>query len=174
MMVKRCLDLKDAIILLINTDPLFGDIKILPEEWLKFEEICNFLELLYELTLIMSSEKTPTIGFVIPLLDQLSNHFETYLSSSEFEFVRDCCRKALEKTNKYYKKTHLLHLIACVLDPRLGLDYFEEKGINKHDIKNAMNSVYVKYSEGSSLQKNNVSLGNYKEISLFCKGEQRF
>jgi hypothetical protein len=59
MMVKRCLDLKDAINLLINTDPLFVDIKISPEEWLKFEEICNFLEPLYELTLIMSSEKTP-------------------------------------------------------------------------------------------------------------------
>ncbi len=62
------------------------------------------------------------------------NDMEEWSSNTRYsEESRACSNAGFEKLNKYYSRTQGAHLVATILDPRLKLEYFYEKGFANVD-----------------------------------------
>jgi len=89
-------------------------------EWEKARELCDKLDVFYELTLLFSGTKFPTANIYFPKV------FDIRLTLDEMLFypnvtIKSMVSKMLDKWKKYWDKIHGIMEVACVLDPRYKL-----------------------------------------------------
>jgi hypothetical protein len=99
-------------------------------EWNKVEGLINFLEPFYDATLLLSKSHYPSIYYVIPIIDVISDRttIESSQESSD-ESLKKCSLDIHAKLMEYipFLRTDFANF-AVILDSRLKKEYFV-----KHD-----------------------------------------
>ena len=140
--------------------------KTLPSEneWMKAKEICERLEVFYDVTQLFSGTKFPTANVYFPKVCEIKLALVEWLCSSD-SVIKDMASSMLSKFDKYWKVVNGVMAIGIVLDPRYKvdlLDYFfpliygveAENEIEK--IKSFLQNMVIEY-DLKFKEKENVS-----------------
>ena len=121
------------------------------DEWLEIKHLLAFLRHFAEVTMIMSSQKSPTLSGVIVYFNVIMDHLDKYRFG-----IRDCSTTPLpdivmqaaeasyQKIHKYYNKTNLIHCIVTLLDPRCNVQYFQKEEFTQ-EIIDSIKERYVEF-----------------------------
>ena len=80
------------------------------------KEICERLELFYEVTKIFSRTKYPTSNLYFPNICEIKLSMSNWIGSPYVE-IRLMAINMIEEFNKYWAEIHNLLVVATVLDP---------------------------------------------------------
>ena len=157
-MLERALKLKDGLIgFFCSYDSVKKSsderISLEPECWGTFERILDYLAPFKQFTEQICGEKYSTISLVVPMFNMLIDHLQDWMENETTagERLHNSTVAALEKINSYYNVTSDCYTICTVLDPRLGLNYYnvapapDQENENTEVIFAAVNDVYKKY-----------------------------
>ena len=98
------------------------------DEWCELDIIKTFLKKFKEITVIMSSSSYPTLSMVIPLYNALIDHTEDYISDdNNSSVIKNAATNCRTKLLEYYNKTNDACIIVTILDPRLKMEYYDDK-----------------------------------------------
>ncbi|XP_023752092.2 zinc finger BED domain-containing protein RICESLEEPER 3-like [Lactuca sativa] len=100
--------------------------KCLPSEhdWELAKEICDRLQLFYEVTVMFSGTKYPTTNVFFPYICEIRYSLVDWACSSN-EVIKQMATKMLQKFDKYWSVIHGIMGMAAVLDPRYKLKFVE-------------------------------------------------
>nr|XP_048321651.1 zinc finger BED domain-containing protein DAYSLEEPER-like [Ziziphus jujuba var. spinosa] len=100
--------------------------KCLPsdQDWDLAKEVCERLELFYEVTEIFSGTKYPTANLFFPHICEIRMSICDWLTSS-CEEIRLMAAGMISKFEKYWSETHGIMAIATLLDPRYKMKVIE-------------------------------------------------
>ncbi|GJZ47739.1 zinc finger BED domain-containing protein RICESLEEPER 2-like protein [Tanacetum coccineum] len=100
--------------------------KCLPKErdWELAMEVCDRLQVFYEITLTFSGSKYPTANLFFVLVCEIGYCLREWASSS-VEVIKKMASKMLEKFNKYWSVISGVMGMAAVLDPRYKMKFLE-------------------------------------------------
>ena len=154
-MLQRALELKDGLIAYFcSYDSVQSSaderISLKPESWGDFERILMYLVPFKRYTELICGEKYSTLSLVVPLYNKLIDHLRLWMNSKTTpgERLHNSTVAALEKITRYYNVTSDCYTVCTVLDPRLGLKYYnlaQDRGNeNTSVIFDAVNDVYQK------------------------------
>ncbi|KAI3747631.1 hypothetical protein L6452_10167 [Arctium lappa] len=93
-------------------------------DWELAKEICDRLQLFYEVTLLFSGNKYPTANVFFPLICEISFSIREWVKSSIDE-IGLMAHKMMVKFDKYWSVIHGIMGMAAVLDPRYKLKFVE-------------------------------------------------
>lgn len=106
------------------------DLDLSDAEWALVKQAIGFLEPFARTKNYMEAFKYSTLSSVTPLFNKLMDDMEDSSSNAKHsEESRSGSNAAFKKLNKYYMRTQGSYLVATILDPRLKLKYFYDKGI---------------------------------------------
>ena len=88
------------------------------------EEICDRLQLFYEVTLLFSGNKYLTANVFFPLICEISFSLHEWMKSSIDE-ISLMAYKMVSKFDKYWSIIHGIMGMTAVLDPRYKLKFVE-------------------------------------------------
>ena len=88
------------------------------------KEICDRLQVFYEVTLMFSGSKYPTSNILFPSICEIGYSLREWAVSS-IEVIRDMASEMLLKFNKYWSVINGVMGTAAVLDPRYKLKVVE-------------------------------------------------
>jgi Domain of unknown function (DUF4413) len=104
-------------------------------KWQELQHILLFLRPFAEVTQAMSGQTYPTLYGVIVYFNTIWDYVDKYikggfdekwkLSTPVPDIVREAAVEASKVLSKYYNKTHTMHCIVILLDPRLKKEYFK-------------------------------------------------
>ncbi|KAI3513058.1 hypothetical protein L1887_20383 [Cichorium endivia] len=135
--------------------------KCLPSErdWELAKEICDRLQLFYEVTTMFSGSKYPTANVFFPSICEIRYSLVDWACSPN-EVIKVMASKMLQKFDKYWSVIHGIMGMAAVLDPRYKLKFVEllfpvlygqEKSESEFEkLKELVYSLFQEY-ESSSL-----------------------
>jgi hypothetical protein len=95
-------------------------------EWMKAKEICEKLEVFYDVTQLFSGTMYPTANVYFPKVCEMKLALVKWLGSTD-SVIRNMASCMLSKFDKYWKAVNGVMAIGIVLDPRYKvalLDYF--------------------------------------------------
>ncbi|GJR74545.1 zinc finger BED domain-containing protein RICESLEEPER 2-like protein [Tanacetum coccineum] len=100
--------------------------KCLPKErdWELAMEVCDRLQVFYEITLTFSGSKYPTSNLFFASVCEIGYCLREWASSS-VEVIQKMASKMLEKFNKYWSVISGVMGMAAVLDPRYKMKFLE-------------------------------------------------
>ena len=100
--------------------------KCLPKErdWELAMEVCDRLQVFYEITLTFSGSKYPTANVFFASVCEIGYSLREWAGSSA-EVIRKMASKMLEKFNKYWSVISGVMGMAAVLDPRYKMKFLE-------------------------------------------------
>nr|GEV15745.1 hypothetical protein [Tanacetum cinerariifolium] len=100
--------------------------KCLPKEWdwELAKEVCDRLQVFYEITLTFSSSKYPTANVFFALVCEIGYSLREWDGSS-IEVIQKMASKMLEKFNKYWSVISRVIGMATILDPRYKMKFLE-------------------------------------------------
>jgi len=77
-------------------------------------------------TELICGDKYSTLSLVVPLYNKLIDHLRLWMNSKTTpgERLHNSTVAALEKITRYYNVTSDCYTVCTVLDPRLGLKYY--------------------------------------------------
>jgi hypothetical protein len=128
-MMERSLAIRNGLEEVTARNRELRDLDLSDVEWAQVKEAMEFLEPFALTTKHIEAFKYPTLSSVIPLFNKLMDDMKDWSNNrSNSEASRAGTDAAFEKLNKYYKRTQGAHLVTTVLDPRLKLEYFYDKG----------------------------------------------
>ena len=88
------------------------------------KEICERLELFYEVTEIFFGTKYPTSNLYFPNICEIKLSMSNWIGSPYVE-IRLMAKNMIEKFNKYWGEIHNLLVVATVLDLRFKMKLVE-------------------------------------------------
>ncbi|RVE41282.1 hypothetical protein evm_014073 [Chilo suppressalis] len=133
------------------------------ENWEMVEALVDFLQPFYEATVMLSKHNYPSLYYVVPILDVLTEHL---LNRQEDGPMKKCATAMIEKLNEYSEILNSdLAQLAVLLDPRLNKNYFIAKN-NTRPLNN-LKTLYDKLKDKNlqELRKDNLSTHNYEHSS---------
>lgn len=134
-------------------------------DWELATEICERLQLFYEVTVMFSGSKYPTANVFFPLICEIGYSLREW-TNSPIEDIKDMASQMLLKFNKYWSVIHGIMGMAAVLDPRYKLKfvelllpvlYGEEKA--KIEFQNLEGFVKTLFQEYESMKSTKRSVG---------------
>ena len=138
--------------LLISTDVEFTDYHLSPAQFTEFEIWKNFLEVLCDVTVVMSIESDVTLSLVVPYFNVFLDHIESFATHHNHT-VQDAAEEAKIKLTSYYQKTSDVYTIAVVLDLRLNVHYCardtSSDAVPVSEIKNVVKEAFEAYKVNS-------------------------
>jgi hypothetical protein len=128
-MMERSLSVRKGLEEVTARNRDLRDLDLSDAEWALVKEAMEFLEPFALTTKHVEAFKYPTLSAVIPLFNKLMDDMEEWSNNTRHsEESRAGANAAFEKLNKYYSRTQGAHLVDTILDPRLKLEYFYDKG----------------------------------------------
>ena len=122
-MLSTAIDYKDVFPRLSHREPQYKNV---PNDldWNLAKEICEMLELFYEVTEIFSGTKYPTSNLYFPNICEIKLSMSNLIGSPYVE-IRLMATNMIEKFNKYWGEIHNLLPVATVLDLRFKMKLVE-------------------------------------------------
>ena len=122
-MLSTAIDYKDVFPRLSHREPQY---KYVPNDldWNLAKEICERLELFYEVTEMFFGTKYPTSNLYFPNICEIKLSMCNWIGSPYVE-IRLMATNMIEKFNKYWGKIHNLLAVATVLYPRFKIKLVE-------------------------------------------------
>jgi hypothetical protein len=154
-MLDRALTLRPVLAYLVDGNKDFADhrLKINDQLWSFAEELKDFLKPFYESTLLISASNYPSSSIVLPIFERLMLHLKDHkISNPNVKLCADSMKLKL-KEYEFLLENELI-IFASILDPRVKLEFFEDK-INFCEIKERFEKVFNEnYKKETSLQEN--------------------
>jgi len=154
-MLDRALTLRPILAYLVDGNKDFADhrLKINDQLWSFAEELKDFLKPFYESTLLISASNYPSSSIVLPIFERLMLHLKDHkISNPNVKLCADSMKLKL-KEYEFLLENELI-IFASILDPRVKLEFFEDK-INFCEIKERFEKVFNEnYKKETSLQEN--------------------
>nr|KAJ0211862.1 hypothetical protein LSAT_V11C400212290 [Lactuca sativa] len=94
------------------------------KDWELASEICERLQLFYEVTVMFSGSKYPTSNVFFPLICEIGYSLREW-TKSPIEEIKMMADQMVSKFNKYWSVIHGVMGMAAVLDPRYKLKFVE-------------------------------------------------
>nr|KAJ0209822.1 hypothetical protein LSAT_V11C400161450 [Lactuca sativa] len=94
------------------------------KDWELASEICERLQLFYEVTVMFSGSKYPTANVFFPLICEIGYSLREW-TKSPIEEIKMMADQMVSKFNKYWSVIHGVMGMAAVLDPRYKLKFVE-------------------------------------------------
>ena len=97
----------------------------------------------------MSANSYPTLNNSLSSVWNIRTHLMSMKSHSD-SFIRNISQAMIEKFNKYWEHSSLLHMIACILDPRYKMQfiayyYREKEKLLLYDFDKKIQDIRIKY-----------------------------
>ncbi|XP_045923136.1 uncharacterized protein LOC123981923 isoform X2 [Micropterus dolomieu] len=126
------------------------DRKDLPDDFRKAEDFINLMCVLYTPTLCVSTEKNPTCGQILPILQKLEMHFADV--EGDTGFVSNLKKQVWANLSKRYQSKDIRNFreMATALDP-----CFKQKMDNSASVWNQIKREMMTESEQNHLPANN-------------------
>lgn len=140
------------------------------KDWETAEDVCNRLELFYNVTQLFSGTKYPTANMYFPIICKVKLTLNEWVKSPN-EVISTMAKNMLDKFNAYWNVIHKLMGVAAVLDPRYKmtfLDFYSPK-VYPYDYDEQISSIkHLCYDlmEEYHIKKNNVNDLNKQECTL--------
>ena len=115
-MLKKAIDVKDALILFAVVDTTF-DFSLTIEEWRTVEFVSRFLAPFHSITEMFSGSDYPTANLYFANVFAIEKLL-TLGHNHELDCIKQMASAMLEKFEKYWGDYSTLLAIAVVLDPR--------------------------------------------------------
>ena len=154
-MLDRALKLKDSLVAFssifdsgkkANEAPL----SLSPDSWINFERLFEYLLPFRKATLKICGDINPSLSMVVPLYNILMDHLKTWMEKTDpQEPLHRASIIANAKITDYYDLTSDCYTISTVLDPRFGLNYYQQDKTAKSDsykeVFDIVNAVYLRF-----------------------------
>ncbi|XP_024962964.1 zinc finger BED domain-containing protein RICESLEEPER 2-like [Cynara cardunculus var. scolymus] len=123
LMISVAIVYKDVFQRLHQQEPQYKNLPT-QRDWEFAKEICDRLQLFYEVTVMFSSSKYPTTNEFFPSICEIRYSLVDW-SCSPSEVIRHMAKKMLLKFDKYWSVIHGIMGMAVVLDHRYKLKFVE-------------------------------------------------
>ncbi|KAJ3669866.1 hypothetical protein LUZ60_010190 [Juncus effusus] len=123
LMLNVAIPYKDVFKCLKERKPLY-ECELSEEEWEMATQICDMLEVFYNITGIFSENKYSSTDLYFPMMIEIKTALKKWNICGK-PFIENISGKMTEKFDKYWDKIHGIMGVAIVLDPRYKLKLFE-------------------------------------------------
>lgn len=155
LMLRKCLEAKvgiDRFCVLESGIPYFID----ANEWQTVQNVCDFLEAFYDVTVLFSGSDYPTANLYFENVVYIE-HLLVKAHADPSDCIKKMAAPMLEKFSKYWENYTSIFAVAVMLDPRYKINYvkemygilYEDEEVNRkvQEAYNAFTELYEYYSQ---------------------------